>query len=139
VIIFAIAVALMVSLLALLLLDPLVRTRGSSFLPGVSPSRELLARRDRIYDELRELEFDYRVGKVTTIDYREAQAQLEIEAARVLQAIDGRVRAIEDEIEGDVQRLRQSRGFCPACGAPIATAARFCAGCGARLELVARR
>ena len=138
-ILFAIAVALLVGLVAALLVYPLVRTRGSPILPGISPSRELLARRDRVYHELRELEFDYRVGKITTVDYREAQAQLEIEAARVLQAIDAQVRVIDEEIEREVQRLRQSRGNCPACGAPIGAPARFCGACGARLEVVARR
>lgn len=79
------------------------------------------------------------MGKVTEEDYLEARQQLETEAARVLRAIDVGTRAIDEEIEREVRRLREDRRTCPSCGAVVVPAARFCASCGEPLQAVAPR
>ena len=118
---------------------PIVRPSRSILTAGASQSEELLRRRDRVYVELRELDFDYRVGKVTEDDYVEARDQLETEAARILQAIDVEIKAIDDEIEREVKRLRETRRSCPSCGAALAPNTRFCPACGEPVKAVARR
>ena len=40
------------------------------------PMMELLARRDSIYQAIKELQFDYEVGKVSEADYQAFDAQL---------------------------------------------------------------
>lgn len=112
--------------------------RPSTSLAFARPAEELLARRDRIYGELRELEFDRRVGKVTEDDYEESRARLETEAARVLRAIEARTRDIDEVIEREVQRLRAQPDVCPSCRAPAPPGARFCAACGASLPEAVR-
>jgi hypothetical protein len=49
---------------------------------------QLMERRDAIYDNLRDLRFEYRAGKYSEVDYDEIKQSLEIEAARVLADMD---------------------------------------------------
>lgn len=49
---------------------------------------QLMERRDTIYDNLRDLRFEYRTGKFSDADYEETKQSLEIEAARVLAEMD---------------------------------------------------
>ncbi|MGH9574990.1 MAG: hypothetical protein ACRD40_15845 [Candidatus Acidiferrales bacterium] len=49
---------------------------------------QLMERRDAIYDNLRDLRFEYRAGKFSDPDYEETKQSLEIEAARVLAEMD---------------------------------------------------
>jgi hypothetical protein len=123
------------------ILYPIVRPPRDAIASLPGPSEELIARRDRVYAELRDLEFDYRVGKMTTEDYQDTRNRLELEAARVLQAIDTQVTAIDEEIERQVQQLRAQPvpSACPSCGAPVSADARFCAACGAALTVAANR
>ena len=130
---------LLVTAVVALIASPLVRTRRSVAAASSGETEELLLRRDRLYGELRELDFDYRVGKITAEDYGEMRRQLENDAARILQAIDVEVKEIDDEIEREIGHLRESSTACPACGAAITSSARFCAACGAELKAAARR
>ena len=49
---------------------------------------QLLERRDAIYDNLRDLRFEYRAGKFSDTDYEETKQLLEVEAAKVLSEMD---------------------------------------------------
>lgn len=118
---------------------PLVRPARSLSLEGPGPSAELLARRDRVIGELREADFDFRVGKLTTEDYNATRERLEHEAARILHAIDVQIAALDDDIEGEVREYRTSHRACPNCDAPVAPGARFCVSCGAHLQATVKR
>jgi hypothetical protein len=50
---------------------------------------QLLERRDAIYDNLRDLRFEYRSGKFSEQDYERTRQSLDAEAAAVLAEIDG--------------------------------------------------
>ena len=49
---------------------------------------QLLERRDTIYENLRDLRFEYRSGKFSENDYEQVRQSLEAEAASVLAEID---------------------------------------------------
>lgn len=138
ILLYLFAVLLCVAVAALIAY-PLLRTRRSAAAAGTSETEELLLRRDRLYGELRELDFDYRVGKVTPEDYGELRRQLETDAARILQAIDVEIKEIDDEIEREIAHLRETSTTCPSCGTAITPGARFCAACGIALKAAARR
>jgi len=48
----------------------------------------LLERRDAVYENLRDLKFEYRAGKFSEKDYEETRRSLELEAAQVLAEIE---------------------------------------------------
>ena len=56
--------------------------------PHRSRLDQLLERRDTIYDNLRDLKFEYRAGKFSEKDYQETRHALESEAALVLAEIE---------------------------------------------------
>jgi hypothetical protein len=65
-----------------------VRLDDSDLAPHRTMLDQLLERRDAIYENLRDLRFEYRAGKFSETDYEETKQSLEIEAARVLADMD---------------------------------------------------
>jgi hypothetical protein len=61
---------------------------ASDSAPHRSRLDQLMDRRDTIYDNLRDLKFEYRAGKYSDQDYEEMKRALEAEAARVLGEMD---------------------------------------------------
>jgi hypothetical protein len=62
---------------------------ASDLAPHRSQLDQLLERRDTIYDNLRDLKFEYRAGKYSEGDYESMKSSLENEAALVLTEIEG--------------------------------------------------
>jgi hypothetical protein len=65
-----------------------VRWEASDVMPHRTKLDQLLERRDAIYENLRDLRFEYRAGKFSEKDYDETRQALETEAARVLAEMD---------------------------------------------------
>jgi len=83
-----IAVACVLLALAALIFIFGVRMEPSDSEPHRTRLDQLLERRDAIYENLRDLRFEYRAGKFSEKDYDEIRQSLEIEAARVLADMD---------------------------------------------------
>ena len=62
--------------------------RGHSRAPPVSPTAHLEERKAQIYENLRDLQFEFRVGKLSDADYQKTKVDLQRELARVLAEID---------------------------------------------------
>ena len=65
-----------------------IRPDASDLAPHRSKLDQLLERRDTIYDNLRDLRFEYRAGKYSESDYETMKNAMEMEAAVVLAEID---------------------------------------------------
>jgi hypothetical protein len=65
-----------------------VRMDESDTAPHRTKLDQLMERRDAIYENLRDVRFEYRAGKFSEKDYEEIKQSLEIEAARVLSDMD---------------------------------------------------
>jgi hypothetical protein len=65
-----------------------VRAEPSDSTPHRTKLDQLLDRRDAIYENLRDLRFEFRAGKFSEKDYEDVKQSLEIEAARVLADMD---------------------------------------------------
>ena len=65
-----------------------VRLDASDLAPHRTRLDQLMERRDAIYENLRDLRFEFRAGKFSEADYEETKQSLELEAARVLADMD---------------------------------------------------
>lgn len=65
-----------------------VRPDPSDGAPHDTKLDHLMERRDAIYENLRDLRFEFRAGKFSEKDYEDTKQSLEIEAARVLAKMD---------------------------------------------------
>jgi len=75
---------------------------ASDLAPHRSKLDQLLEKRDTIYDNLRDLRFEYRSGKYSESDYETMKSALEVDAAIVLAEID-------QATESQVRRPRTAR------------------------------
>lgn len=65
-----------------------VNLDASDATPHRTKLDQLMERRDAIYENLRDLRFEYRAGKFSETDYDEIKQSLEVEAARVVADMD---------------------------------------------------
>jgi hypothetical protein len=65
-----------------------IQPDASDLAPHRSKLDQLLEKRDMIYENLRDLRFEYRAGKYSEGDYEGMRTALEMEAAQVLGEID---------------------------------------------------
>ncbi|MFY9805175.1 MAG: hypothetical protein WA211_15615 [Candidatus Acidiferrales bacterium] len=65
-----------------------VKPDASDSAPHRTKLDQLLERRDAIYENLRDLRFEFRAGKFSEHDFEEIKQSLEVEAARVLAEMD---------------------------------------------------
>jgi len=79
-----------------------IQPDASDLAPHRTKLDQLLERRDTIYDNLRDLRFEFRSGKYSESDYNAMKSSLENEAALVLAQI-------EQVTESQVRRARGAR------------------------------
>jgi hypothetical protein len=103
----------------------------------VSPFRHLDERKAAIYESLRDLQFEYRLNKLSDADYQTTKVELQKELARVLAETD-RIKA-EMTKKGRSETLSVTApapppapkpNTCPSCGAVFEKALKFCGECG---------
>jgi hypothetical protein len=102
----------------------------------VSPFKHLDERKASIYESLRDLQFEYRVNKLSDEDYQTTKVELQKELARVLAEVD-RIKA-ELAAGGVVTPAAKVEAPKPVVPKPVApqpdTAPNTCASCGAKFE-----
>jgi rubrerythrin len=108
----------------------------------------LMEQRDAIYAALKELDFDFQTGKLSSEDYESLRQEYRQQAVAVLQQIDEvqKKGAVDFELEAEIQiaRARLKRQdkkqtarssaswTCPECGRTMKANDYFCSGCGAK-------
>jgi len=113
-------------------------------------AEELYHRKETTYSALKELEFDYKTGKLSEQDYHELESRFKANALEILEAIDelehpapkGKAGRRAETDTGGVQSKRQvpavlSADTCGSCGAVNPLGARFCGVCGDPLTVAA--
>jgi hypothetical protein len=98
----------------------------------VSPFRHLDERKAAIYESLRDLQFEYRLNKLSDADYQTTKVELQKELARVLAETD----RIKAETGTGNQPVKAAPAVvvkpntCPSCGAVFEKSLKFCGECG---------
>jgi len=98
-----------------------------------SPFKHLEERKAAIYENLRDLQFEYRLDKLSDEDYQATKLELQKDLAQVLAETD-RIKAelgmpttvAAPPPPRQVKQVNQ----CPHCNATFPTALKFCGECG---------
>jgi len=100
---------------------------------GVAPWKYLEGRKASIYENLRDLQFEYRLGKLSDADYQQTKTDLQAELSTVLAEID-RLKAEKTVAAAPApakSKQQKPAGFtCPHCSAHFDKALKFCGECG---------
>jgi hypothetical protein len=117
----------------------LVRGRDIPEAPAVSPTAHLEQRKAQIYENLRDLQFEFRVGKLSDADYQKTKLDLQRELAKVLAEIDSTGPAVKTKAAAApavaVAKPKPGGKKCPHCGATFAQPLKFCGECGKAMAL----
>src|ERR1700745_3055222 len=99
-----------------------VRLDDSDSKPHRTKLDQLMERRDAIYENLRDLRFEYRAGKFSEADYEETKHSLEVEAAKVLAEMDELTGGTPTAAtrQAATERRPSLKGFAALAGFPAA-------------------
>ncbi|MBV8728484.1 MAG: hypothetical protein JO336_01620 [Acidobacteriia bacterium] len=118
-----------------------VRTKDLPEPEPESPFRHLDDRKAAIYESLRDLQFEYRVGKLSEEDYQTSKRDLQKELAVVLSDVDklkvqlGVNGARPQAAKATPKQEKTSGTVCPACGAKFEKELKFCGECGKPMKV----
>lgn len=101
----------------------------------VSPIQHLEDRKQAIYDNLRDLQFEYRLGKLSDEDYQQTKQALQKELALVLAEMEATIKRLglmpqRVPSKPVTTATRPSGTVCPHCGANFPQALKYCGECG---------
>lgn len=98
-----------------------------------SPFKHLEERKAAIYENLRDLQFEYRLDKLSDADYQATKLELQKDLAQVMAETD----RIKGELGGQPTPVATpppvaipKKNQCPACGATFDKPLKFCGECG---------
>lgn len=107
----------------LFIFTPLFATRDTitQITQRENKRRQMREESERIYEAIRELDFDHRMGKIEDDDYQDMRNRYQAQAVEVMKALDktnGRAdrapdvvldKTIDDSIEKEIAAIRQAR------------------------------
>jgi rRNA maturation endonuclease Nob1 len=99
----------------------------------VSPVQHLEDRKYAIYDNLRDLQFEYRLGKLSDGDYQQNKLALQKELALVLSEMEAIVKKLglkPTRVPAKAAKAIRPATLCPHCGAQFPQTLKFCGECG---------
>jgi hypothetical protein len=109
-----------------------------------SPFRHLDDRKAAIYESLRDLQFEFRVGKLSEEDYQISKRDLQKELAVVLSEVD-KLKAqllssaaanANGSAPSSAPKPAKPKGLvCPSCGAKFERELKFCGECGKPMKV----
>ena len=128
--------------LVVLVVAPLLapESAGSSTLPvDVTPQIDLKRRRLVLYENLQDLEFEYKAGKLSAEDYNALRVDYTAEAAQLMAVSqDLEITSTEEALIERAVAARRARPksesvpdyTCPQCGFENPLPVKFCGECG---------
>jgi hypothetical protein len=133
--------------LAVFIMAPLLSRdkAGEGALPvDVTPTSDLKRRRLVVYENLQDLEFEFKAGKIASKDYESLRSSYRTEAAGLM-AVSLEVEKGDSSdamIEREVAARRAQRKaqpadeyVCPECGFENPLPVKYCGECGASLQV----
>jgi hypothetical protein len=118
-------------------------TTGATLPVDVTPQVDLKRRRLVLYENLQDLEFEYKAGKLSPDDYKALRLDYTAEAAQLMAASQElEISSTEDAFMEREVAARRARWkaeavpdyTCPKCGFENPLPVKFCGECGVRLS-----
>jgi rRNA maturation endonuclease Nob1 len=107
-----------------------------------SPFLHLDERKAAIYENLRDLQFEYRVGKLSDQDYQNTKKDLQRELASLLAEVDALKaslvlvgQAVPPAISKQPAQSAPNGYSCACCGAKFEKPLKFCGECGKPMKV----
>jgi rRNA maturation endonuclease Nob1 len=129
-----IVVAAAALLLAALFFVLFVRPQDVPEPEPVSPIQHLEDRKQAIYDNLRDLQFEYRLGKLSDADYQQTKQALQRELVTVLAETEETIKRLgltPVRVPAKAKKAQDTaQTSCPHCGAKFPQALKYCGECG---------
>jgi hypothetical protein len=94
-----------------------------------SPFKHLEERKAAIYENLRDLQFEYRLDKLSDQDYQATKLELKKDLAQVMAETD-RIKAGIAGPQTAPPVPKAKPNACPSCGATFDKPLKFCGECG---------
>ena len=112
------------------------RTRLGSWKTQASNNHpsDLIERKEAIYAAIKDIEFDYQMGKLSEEDFQELRQQYKDDAVKLLKKIDQKQKKA---VKGEAIRSKKNdatANFCWMCGTALVASDKFCANCGEKIE-----
>jgi len=135
--------------LTLYVLLPLYRRQGGSrkvYYDSDADGLELLLReKEKIYNDIRDLDFEFGIGKMAEPDYRYLRNEAIKEVAHVMKQIEsasatrrGNGHISDEVVEQWILDHRATKSIdlteCPACHEKTVASAKYCMHCGGALQ-----
>lgn len=103
---------------------------------ALSPTAHLEERKEAIYENLRDLNFEFRLGKLSEGDYEKTKLGLQNELVKVTSEIESIVGKKPRPAAAAQQPAAKAESAkpvykCPACGAQFERPMKFCGECAA--------
>ena len=123
-----ILIAAVLLTLGALLFTLLVRSKDLPEAESPSPFQHLDELKVRIYENLRDLPFEYRLGKLSDEDYQKTKQELRRELAGVMAQVD----QVKQGLPAVAEPVKKSvpANVCVHCGAKFDKPLKFCGECG---------
>lgn len=115
---------------AVILYTMFVRSQDLPEVVPASPVQHLEGRKAAIYESLRDLQFEYRVGKLSDEDYQRAKKDMQAELAVVLAEMDRLQQRPSTPSKSVATAPTDTGRVCPHCGAKFEKPLKFCGECG---------
>src|SRR5680860_750028 len=95
---------------------------------------DLYHRKEATYSALKELEFDYRTGKLSESDFRELEDRYRADGVEIREAATIKRGSGAPVRESASAPVVPAAGLCGSCGAVNAESAKFCGSCGVKVD-----
>lgn len=126
-------------LVAFFVAMPMLQARTHRFGLGKFSSNhganDLIERKEGIYSAIKEIEFDYQMGKLSEEDFKALRQQYKDEAVNLLKKIE-QIQRKPAKPAGKAKKPteQKSPNFCWVCGTAVTKSDKFCANCGTKIQ-----
>ena len=118
--------------------------KDSTWISLFVEAEELADRKQRVYGNIADLEFDFAMGRLSEKDFKSIRQSFLSEAGKVIEKIEGQKSTeIMNRIQSDISNLgkktktrkkkNHSKSKCFVCGTENLAEAKFCMKCGKEL------